>query len=281
MTSSDRSRHNRLHGPQPTPTTPSTGARSGDPARTGQLYTRFIPREELGSFANWSPDAIGAGDGSTKPPVERRAANGDRRAAAPAAPPSAAEAARLTALQQQHAAALKAARQQGYQDGYRDGLVALDNFKQTFAQQITAQVGQLFEACGQQLEGLQERMAEAMATTAVQLARQVVRQEVATRPDLVLAVARDAIESLLASARGLRLRVHPDDHAVLLEGARELFDRRGVTLVTDAGIARGGCRLESDLGVVDAEIATRWAAAAAVLGRPQVEWVDTPPKPTP
>jgi flagellar assembly protein FliH len=169
---------------------------------------------------------------------------------------------------------VKAARQAGYQDGYRDGLVALDSFKQTFAQQITAQVGQLFEACGQQLEALQGRMADAMTDSAVQLARQVVRQELATQPELVLAVARDAIDALLASARRLQLRVHPDDEPVLALGARDLLERRGIELLADASVARGGCRLDSDLGVVDATIATRWAAAATLLGRPQVTWAD-------
>jgi flagellar assembly protein FliH len=39
-----------------------------------------------------------------------------------------------------------------------------------------------------------------------------------------------------------------------------------VLLQADAGVAAGGCVVESDLGQVDARIETRWAQAAAVLG---------------
>ncbi len=278
MTSSERSRSNRLHGPQPTPTTPAPAARNTDAARSGNLYTRFIPREELGTFANWAPGALGA----DATPVERRSANGDRRASPPpAATPTPAPGEALAALQKQHAAALKAARQAGYQDGYRDGLVALDNFKQSFAQQITAQVGQLFEACGLQLESMQERMAGAITESAALLARQVVRQELKSQPELIVAVARDTVEAVLASARDITLRLHPDDQAVVAQGASELFERRGVRLVGDATMTRGGCELHSDIGVVDATVETRWIAAATRLGQAHVVWTGSSSGPAP
>ena len=37
-------------------------------------------------------------------------------------------------------------------------------------------------------------------------------------------------------------------------------------LVADPNIERGGCLVESDLGTVDARVATRWARAMAALG---------------
>ena len=37
-------------------------------------------------------------------------------------------------------------------------------------------------------------------------------------------------------------------------------------LVPDAAVERGGCVVESDIGVVDAQVATRWARAAGLLG---------------
>jgi flagellar assembly protein FliH len=278
MTSSERARRDRLHGPQPGNESPAPNAT--DPAKPANSYARFIPREELGSFASWRPGDLspgtGTGAGAKFGPgpagVERRAANGDRRAraATPSAPPSPPP--EVVALQQHHAAALKTTRQAGYQDGYRDGMVALESFKQTFARQITAQVGQLFESTDQQLQALQGRIAAAVAETAVRLAREVVRQEISTHPELILRVAEDAVAALATQARELTLKLHPDDQALLAQGAGDLLQRRSVALVGDASIARGGCLLSSDAGLVDARIETRWATAAAHLGQPAVAW---------
>src|SRR5450432_2484517 len=98
---------------------PSDGTR----AAPRDLSSRFIPREELSSFASWSfgdVSGLAGGTGATR-----------REAEAPTDP------AELLAQQ------LRAARQAGYQDGYRDGLVALEGFKQSFASQTTSQVGAL------------------------------------------------------------------------------------------------------------------------------------------
>lgn len=219
-------------------------------------YARFIPREELRDFAAWTPDAFGGG------------APGDagRGAGDAADEPS-------TAGAEAGSSRLDAARQAGYHDGYRDGLVALDSFKRSFAAQTTAQLGALLERFDAALLGLEREMAATLAHTAVELARQVVRSELATRPELVTRVAEDALAAVLMSARHIRISVHPDDQPLVAEGAAETLAARGARLVASPDVARGGCIVESDLGRVDAGIATRWAQAAASLGQ-AVPWVD-------
>jgi flagellar assembly protein FliH len=163
-------------------------------------------------------------------------------------------------------AQLHAARQSGYQDGYRDGLAALEQFKQSFAAQMTAQIGQLTQSYGHELDALQQDMARALAVSATHLARQIVRSEVAARPELVAVVAQEALDTLLMSARQITVRVHPDDQPLVAQGAAEVLAARGARLLADASIARGGCLVESDIGVIDASIAARWKRAVAVLG---------------
>jgi flagellar assembly protein FliH len=221
-----------------------------DNGKAPSTYARFIPREELGDFASWMPGTI-SGEGSAPP------APGVRKAAPPE--PDKPEGPDL-------AAQLHAARQSGYQDGYRDGLAALEQFKQSYAAQITTQVGQVTRAYGQELDAVQQEMARALAVTATQLARQIVRSELAARPDLVAMVAQEALDTLLMSARQITVRVHPDDHALVEQGAAEALEQRGARLLADPTITRGGCLVESDIGVVDATIATRWRRAVAVLG---------------
>ncbi len=222
-------------------------------------YSRFIPREELGSFAAWSPDSLNGGADGTAAHSAQGPAGPHAAGAAEAAAQSAQQAAQTQAL-------VAAARQAGYQDGYRDGLVALDSFKQSFATQMTAQVGQLLHNFGSQIDALEQQMAHAVAQTAVMLARRVVRAELDTRPEHVAEVAQQAVNAVLLSARHIRVMVHPDDHALVATGAAEALAARGARLLAQADIARGGCVIESDLGQIDARIEARWAQAAAVLG---------------
>ena len=233
---------------------PPPASSAGAPGAKAAMYARFIPREELSSFAAWSPgDLAGAGAAPAAAP--------GGQGAEPAPPQTAADVAA------QHAEALRQARQSGYQDGYRDGLVALEGFKQSFAHQATLQIGQLVKSIGGQLDAMQQEMAEALAAAALSLARQIVRSELAARPESVAAVAEEALETLMLSARHITLRVHPDDQPLVAEGAGELLAARGARLVADAGIARGGCVVESNIGLVDASIETRWRRAAATIGR--------------
>ena len=216
---------------------------SSERSAGANAYARFIPREELDGFAAWRPHAFGD----------------TPRAAAPAA----SEADRAAA----HDAALATARQDGYQAGYRDGLAALESFKQSFAQQVAAQVGQLMLAFDAEFAALEGQIAEHVARTATELARQVVRSELATQPQHVAQVAAEAVNAVLLSARHLRVHVHPDDLPLVQAGAAEAIGARSARLVADAGVSRGGCRVESDLGSVDASVEMRWAQAAAALGQ--------------
>ena len=211
----------------------------------GSVYSRFIPREEISSFSSWNPDSL---SGSTT-----RTGTG----APPEDPVPAAE-----VLAQQ----LNAARQGGYQDGYRDGMAALEGFKQSFATQITAQIGRLMESHGSQLDALQQQVAQTVSRCALSLAREVVRSELAVRPELVAEVAQEAVETLLLSARHITVRVHPDDQPLVAQGAAEIVQARSVRLIGDATIARGGCLIESDIASVDGTVPTRWRRAAASLG---------------
>jgi flagellar assembly protein FliH len=236
------------------PPPPGPGPAPGDAAagRSGHAYSRFIPREELSSFSAWKLGTFGA-DGKADGGVARPGA------AAPAEPPP-------PPPSPQAQAQLKAAREGGYHDGYRDGLAALDSFKQTYAAQVSAQVGAVIQAAQTQLDVLERDLAQRVAGVALEIARQVVRSELQAQPQHVVAVAQEALSILLVTARHVTLRLHPEDHALVAAGAAETVAARGARLVPDARIARGGCIVESDIGNVDAQVATRWQRAAAALG---------------
>lgn len=205
-------------------------------------YGRFIPREELQGFANWQPHAFGAATPGASPGIDKMR------------PPADAS------------AALLAARQAGYQDGYRDGLVALESFKRGLLQQNVAQFGALIQGFDAQLDALEQQMAQALTRVATEVARQVVRDELRTDPQRIARVTREAVNAVLISARHIVVQVHPDDLALVEQGAAEVIAARGARVVADPSIERGGCRVLSDVGTIDARIAARWLQASSGLG---------------
>jgi len=234
-------------GPRQVP--PPPGSRAGTP------YTRFIPREELQGFASWSPNSFG--DNPANVPPVRAAVEPE-----PAAPEP---------TDEQIQAQLHAARQEGYRDGYRDGLVALESFKQSFAQQLSAQFGRVIQNFDSEITGLEQQIATSVARIATQLARQVVRSELTSRPDIVVQVAQDAVNAVLMSARTITVHVNPEDHALINLGAADALEARHARLVSTPGVDRGGCLVESDAGTVDARIGARWHQAVQALGT-GVDW---------
>lgn len=213
------------------------------------------------------PKAAPAGAASPKPAVRRPVVGGmpgqaeaqQREAEAPPPPP----APNVDEL-------VDKARHDGYQDGYRNGLAALESYKQTQSAQMAAhmsdQVGALASDFHQRLESLEQQLAGRIAGVALELARQVVRTELKIHPELVVDVAEQALAALLASARQVIVRLHPEDHALALPHLSEMLSARGARLVPDVTIHRGGCVVESDIAAIDAAIEARWDRAAASMG---------------
>ncbi len=167
-------------------------------------------------------------------------------------------------------AMVREARQVAYQEGYHNGLAALESYKATQSAQMAAymndQVGMLAADFHHRLESLEQQLAGRIAGVALELARQVVRAELDAHPEVVVAVAEEALGTLLATARQVVLRLNPDDHALAAPQLAEVLAARGARVVPDATLSRGSCFVESDIAVVDASVEARWDRAAAALG---------------
>jgi len=247
---------------QPPRQVPAPERREGE--RRGS-YARFIPGEELQGAKAWNLDNLGDTAPSPFAPLRPGAQAPAPVAAAPAEPPPPPE----PSQQEQ----LHAARHGGYQDGYRDGMAALDAFKQSFAQQMSRQIGTLVNGFDTEMRALEGDMAASVARIAVELARQVVRSELAQRPELIARVAHDAVEALQLSARHVRVRVHPDDFPLVQEGTGRELEAREAQLIPDAEVARGGVKVDADIASVDATIEARWLQAVSAIGQQSI-WED-------
>ena len=87
------------------------------------------------------------------------------------------------------------------------------------------------------------------------LSERLLGQALALDPELVTGLARQAL-SEARGARRVRIFAHPEDAAILRRDASTLgLAESAVSITEDANRARGQLRLETDIGVLDAELA--------------------------
>lgn len=155
----------------------------------------------------------------------------------------------------------------GLQQGYSEGSQALDDFESRKAADVAQQMQQLVDSFRGEMAALESQVASDLVSLAVDIARQVLRRELATDATALLPVAGEALRALGEGASQLELRVHPADAPVLRQHLESLPAARDWRLREDCAIRRGGCRVEADTGVADATFETRWQAVMATLGR--------------
>ena len=88
---------------------------------------------------------------------------------------------------------------------------------------------------------------------AIAVATRIVRREVAIDRELLVAMARVALDRLGDSASA-RIRLHPDDYTAIQRLGSRTSDSGAVQIVSDPHIHRGGCVVESDFGLIDVSI---------------------------
>lgn len=116
---------------------------------------------------------------------------------------------------------------------------------------------------------LGELQAQAVDVAMLAAAR-IVGDELSARPERVADIVRPLLRRL-RRARQVTLRVHPDDRAALESAlpalARDTDLAGTVAIEADPALARGGCVVTSDAGVLDARLEVRLDALRDALGK--------------
>lgn len=96
---------------------------------------------------------------------------------------------------------------------------------------------------------------------ALKIADKILGRELERTPELVLEIAANAIQATRA-AKALILRVHPDDGKLLRAKKPNLLELIGrsvdVAIKDDVDVARGGCMVQTEFGVIDGQIRTQF-----------------------
>jgi flagellar assembly protein FliH len=166
------------------------------------------------------------------------------------------------------------AREAGFAEGYAQGHAQATLQGQRQITDYIAQQGQdaahhfaaLFASAQQQIADSEQVVAKGVLELACELARQVLRHELSSNPNVLQPVIREALGLIAVDAKAAVVRLNPVDADVFADVLRQEYTSLSLTLVSDASIARGGCLVEATGTVVDGTVEKRWSRAVASLG---------------
>jgi flagellar biosynthesis/type III secretory pathway protein FliH len=107
------------------------------------------------------------------------------------------------------------------------------------------------------------RYAPEMVRLALAIAEKIVHKIVAADPEIIASVL-DRARREVVDARRIRVHLNPKDYELLAEARPDLLTMghdsgREIEIVADEDVGRGGSRLETEIGVVDATLPTQIA----------------------
>jgi len=147
-------------------------------------------------------------------------------------------------------------KEEGYQAGFKEGQAkALAE-----AQRLNQAATKLEKSLGE----LDFLVADELLALAVELAREVIREEITARPETLLTVVREALAQLPHQHAAIYL--HPDDAALLRSYMGDQLAHSGHRIHEDFKLARGDCMLEAGGSQIDATVGMRWRRVLEGLG---------------
>jgi flagellar assembly protein FliH len=162
------------------------------------------------------------------------------------------------------------ARQASHSLGYQAGLAAAKAETQAKVRELNTRIAKLdaiLRQLSRPLEELDAELEKQLTGLVITIGRQIVRRELKTDPQQIIAVLRESVSRLPASARDVRVHLHPEDAAVVRELLATPSNDRAWTMVEDPSLTRGGCLIRTDTSQIDARLESRLnAIVSAALG---------------
>lgn len=189
------------------------------------------------------------------------------------------------ALAREHTQAREAGRREGYQAGLAEGREQghTEGFAQgreqgleqgrsqaaaELEQRLREQVAPLLPLARQFSEAitaLDDDIANSLVELAYEVGRQLARDAFKARPKAILDLVRELLHSEPALTGKPRLWLHPADLALVRDTLGDEFDAANWVLQPDDQVTRGGCRVTSASGELDASWETRCQAVRSQL----------------
>lgn len=141
----------------------------------------------------------------------------------------------------------------GYAQGERAGAEASG----ARAEAMLRRLAQTLDELRSLRRELVRRAEREVVELALAISTRVVRRELSLDPELLLAMARVALDRL-SDVTTANIRLHPDDYTVAMAGrGATALASHGVQILADPAVGRGGCIVQSEAGAIDVGVAAQ------------------------
>src|SRR6056297_2504402 len=153
---------------------------------------------------------------------------------------------------------------EAYARGQRDAMSAAAAKLESSAKALAAALKQVDQLRTQMAQNSRDDMLRLVMA----IAEQVIQREVSVHADIINQVIAEALKASVRADHS-RIKVNPDDLAAVNEH-KPLFlasisGLKNLMIEADPAVTAGGCKIESDLGEVDATLETQLAAIRQAL----------------
>lgn len=209
-------------------------------------------------WASIGPDAV------VPPPLQAFHAPAVSRQAAPAAAPNVPAPAPVVPDAAEQQARLAALERDAFAKGYAQGERAGTEAGARRSEAMLRRLGETLNELAGLREQILRQSERQLVQLALALARRIVKREMAVDDEFLMALARVALDRLGESSAAT-IHLHPDDYARTPARQLEQWSSSHIKVTADPAVPRGGCRVESPFGFVDASIDAQFQELARAL----------------
>ena len=222
------------------------------------MASQIIHKERLTTYQRWEMDAFESAAVSAPESYGGKHDSGSSTSTAVILPT-------VEQIEQIHQQARQEGHTEGYGAGFKAGHEAGYQAGNTEAVAEAEKLQGLLHNFHRELTSADQTVSENLLTLALCLARQMLREALKVKPELMLAVVRDCLQNDAAFTQPVQLFLHPDDATLVREHLHH--ELNGCTVCVDTSLDRGDCRIKTGSGQTDATLATRWHRIAQTLGQ--------------
>lgn len=162
--------------------------------------------------------------------------------------------------QEGFAKGFEAAREEGFARGHEEGILAGQAEMREKTRLALEPIRHLALGFATALNNLDVEMADQLAAIALKIGQQLAVDAIKENPDAIVGLVRSVLRSDPEMIGKPRLRVNPEDAQEIADAFGTEIAVLGWTVIPDDQISRGGCKVDSSNGEIDATWETRWAS---------------------
>jgi flagellar assembly protein FliH len=147
----------------------------------------------------------------------------------------------------------KEAQAKGYAEGHSKGLLQA----QAETNRRLQTLEMVLNALAKPYEDINQQAIDSLAMLAGKIARCLVKRELRTEPEAIIALVRDTVAILNSSAEKLNVFLNPEDAQLIQSITRTSSEKSRWKIIDDPLIPRGDCRVTSRDATVDGSLMSR------------------------